>query len=150
MYENFSNAEMKKEIFEITVRADGGARGNPGPAAYGFVIYAKDAKVLHQEAELIGVSTNNIAEYKGVIGALRWISGNLSGVKVIQFLLDSTLVANQLKGKFKIKNEELRNLYFTVKNLIEKIGAKVSYITVPREENRAADRLVNLALDGKI
>lgn len=136
---------------DYIIFADGGSRNNPGEAAYGFIIYDKDNKELFKKGKRIGVATNNVAEYTGVIEALKWLHENLK-IKnpTIEFYVDSTLVANQLMGKFKIKNENLRNLIFTVKTLEQKLGSKILYKQVPRAQNKEADSLVNLALDNLI
>jgi ribonuclease HI len=140
--------EVLQEKFDYVIHADGGARGNPGEAAYGFVVYDSKGVRIFEKGERIGVATNNVAEYSGVIAALKWIEQNSKTSNLrIEFLLDSQLVAMQLSGKWKIKNENLRNLYFTIKNLEQSIGAKILYLNVPREQNQDADRLVNLALD---
>jgi len=139
-----------KESQNYTIYADGGARGNPGPAAYGFVIYDEQGSKIYEEGRAIGKTTNNVAEYSGVVAALKWIISSIQyPVSSIQFFLDSQLVAEQLSGGWKIKSENLRNLFFTIKDLEQKIGAKVTYSNVPREQNREADRLVNATLDNK-
>jgi len=129
------------------VYCDGGARGNPGPAAAAFVV-EKNGKVIYKGSELLGRSTNNEAEYAGVILALRWLLKDISEVpKHVVFVLDSELVANQLAGKFKVKNENLRNRFYTAKTLEEKVPAKIIFKTVARTRNKIADFLVNKALD---
>ena len=134
-----------------TIYCDGGARGNPGPAAYGFVIYDEHGSKIYEEGRVIGNATNNVAEYTGVVAALKWFATkNQEPRSKIQIFLDSKLVAEQLSGRWKIKNENLRNLFFTIKELEQKIGAIFSYSNLPREQNQEADRLVNLALDGKL
>jgi len=138
----------------LIIYCDGGARGNPGPAAYGFVITDEKGSKIYEEGKAIGVATNNIAEYSAVVAALKHVFEHMSHVKGhlsnVQFFLDSQLVTEQLSGRWKIKNENLRNLYFTIRELEQKIGAKVSYQHVFREQNTEADRMVNLALDGEI
>lgn len=139
---------MENKQYDYYIYTDGGARGNPGPAAYGFVILDHALHIIHEEGKKIGVSTNNVAEYTGVISALKWILENLKKENLlIKISLDSKLVASQLKGEFKIKNENLRSLFFTAKTLEEKISGKVDYFYIPREQNKLADQLVNLALD---
>lgn len=141
------NAENKPDYI---VYADGGSRGNPGEAAYGFVIYDCEMNKIYEEGKRIGIDTNNVAEYKGVISALKWFEQNSKTNVTIQFFLDSLLVASQMEGIWKIKNENLRSLFFTAKSLGEKIGGRINYKHILREKNSAADRMVNLALDGKI
>jgi ribonuclease HI len=136
---------MTKDTYHI--HTDGGARGNPGPAAVGVVIH-KNGKLFHQFGQAIGEATNNVAEYKGVTEALRYMRSVLKNKEhELLFVLDSLLIVNQLNGKFKIKEPHLRTLYFDVKLLEEEVGGVIRYTTVPREHNRQADLLVNLALD---
>jgi ribonuclease HI len=138
-----------KEQCDLVVYTDGGARGNPGPAAYGFVIYDSEGKTIYEEGKTIGINTNNVAEYSGITAALKWILDNLQKNKplTVKVFLDSQLAAMQLSGVWKIKNENLRNLFFSIKLLEKNLGGKVSYSHVRREKNKEADRLVNLALD---
>lgn len=140
-------------VVDYTIYTDGGARGNPGPAAYGFVIYDNLNNIVYEEGKTIGNTTNNVAEYTAVIAALKYLSGRsaVSGqLSIVRVFLDSQLVAEQLSGRWKIKNETLRNLHFTIKELEKKIGAEIVYKHVRREKNLEADRLVNLALDNKL
>ena len=130
----------------LLVYCDGGARGNPGPAAAAIVV-EKDGKVIHKESKYLGRGTNNEAEYSGAILGLEWVSKNLTNEGRITFILDSQLVANQLSGKFKVKNENLRNRYFTAKALEKNISAEINYESVSRERNKIADFLVNKELD---
>lgn len=133
---------------DYLIYTDGGSRGNPGPSAYGFVIYDKDLRIVCEEGKTIGISTNNVAEYMGVVSALKWLlANNKIENPLVQFYLDSTLVTNQMEGRFKIKNENLRNLYYTAKQLEEQIKGNVRYEAVRREKNKEADKLVNAALD---
>ena len=134
---------MQNSLF---VYCDGGARGNPGPAAAAIVV-EKDGKVIHKESKYLGRGTNNEAEYSGAILGLEWVSKNITGAEKITFILDSQLVANQLSGKFKVKNENLRNRYFTAKTLEKNIPAEINYESVSRERNKIADFLVNKELD---
>ena len=130
----------------LLVYCDGGARGNPGPAAAAIVV-EKDGKVIHKESKYLGRGTNNEAEYSGAILGLQWVSKNIAGAEKITFILDSQLVANQLSGKFKVKNENLRNRYFTAKTLEKNISAEINYESVSRDRNKIADFLVNKELD---
>jgi ribonuclease H / adenosylcobalamin/alpha-ribazole phosphatase len=123
---------------------DGGARGNPGPAAYGFVLEADDGTVLAAEGEAIGVATNNVAEYSGLIAGLRRaVELKVPEVEVIS---DSELLVKQMRGEYKVKNEALRGLSLEAARLAREVG-KVEYRHVKRAENELADRLVNEALD---
>lgn len=140
---------MKSE-FELKIYTDGGARGNPGFAAYGFVIY-KNGELLFEEGKNIGEATNNVAEYTAVVEALKYLVSSIEySVLSIKFFMDSMLVAEQLSGRWKIKNENLRSLYHTIKELEQKIGGKISYQHVRRKQNQEADRLVNQALDNRL
>lgn len=131
---------MKLKIF-----TDGGARGNPGPAAIGVVVKNDKDEVLAKFSRAIGVTTNNIAEYTGVINALEWV--NKWKIETISFFLDSELIVSQLNGLFKVKNAKIRELIFKIRELEAEVGGNVSYKTIPREENKLADSLVNEALD---
>lgn len=140
---------------DIEVYCDGGARGNPGPAAVGIAIKGKRQKVkgksIKEISKYIGVATNNQAEYRAVIEALEWLRKNLKKLpnqpEQINILLDSRLVVNQLNGKFKIKNNTLRELVFKAHSLENQLEPSIIYNYIPREENQEADRLVNEALD---
>ena len=138
---------------KIIVNSDGGARGNPGPAAIGVVIDVEGKK--HEISKCIGDATNNQAEYQAVIEALKFIQSNLEnrtpGVREngleIECLLDSELVVEQLNGRYKIKNEGLKPLFLEIRNLIIAIGGDVTFKHIRREQNKKADELVNKALD---
>lgn len=138
------------KIQKLNIFTDGGARGNPGPAAVG--VFIEDGKGFRIEGfgKTIGISTNNVAEYKAVIEALFWIIKNkehlLKTVK-INFFLDSNLVCSQITGLFRIKNSQLRDLFFQVRQLESEIDIPINYSYIPREKNRQADKYVNLALD---
>ena len=134
---------------EVVINADGGSRGNPGPAAIGVVIRDAKGTIISEIGERIGVATSNVAEYRALLLALLWLKENFnktngSGVSVF---LDSELVTNQMAGTFKIKNENLRNLYAEAKAAEKSIEAGVKYFSVTREKNKLADFLVNKALD---
>ena len=123
---------------------DGGARGNPGPAAYGYVLEADDGTVLAAHGEAIGVATNNVAEYRALVEGLRK-AGELQ-VAELEVVSDSELVVHQMRGEWKIKNEALRVLWQEAQELAARLGT-VRYTAVRREHNELADRLVNEALD---
>ena len=123
---------------------DGGARGNPGPAAYGFVLEADDGTVLAAEGEAIGEATNNTAEYRGLIAGLARAAG--LSVPEVEVRSDSELLVKQMRGEYRVKNENLRALSLEAARLARRIG-KVTYVHVRREKNELADRLVNEALD---
>ncbi len=123
---------------------DGGARGNPGPAAYGYVLEADDGTVLAAHGERIGVATNNVAEYRALIAGLeKALELGLDEVGVVS---DSELLVKQMTGEYRVKNEALRKLNNEAERVARRIG-DVSYRAVRREHNELADRLVNEALD---
>lgn len=136
---------ITKKLF---VFADGGARGNPGPAAIGFIVKDAQGKILKKEGKYIGKATNNVAEYQAVIKALEWLV-NESRVtsQRVTFFLDSKLIVNQLNGLFKIKNPNLRSLIVKARQLEQEVGGNVSYNFISREKNREADTLVNQVLE---
>jgi len=123
---------------------DGGARGNPGPAAYAYVLEADDGTVLAAHGEAIGVATNNVAEYRALVEGLR--KAVEVGVDELEVISDSELLVHQMRGEWKIKNEALRVLWQQAQELADRT-AKVRYTAVRREHNELADRLVNEALD---
>jgi ribonuclease HI len=123
---------------------DGGARGNPGPAAFGYVLETEDGTVLAAHGETIGVATNNVAEYRALVEGLRK-AGELQ-VDEVEVVSDSELLVRQMSGDYKVKNEALRRLYEEATELADRMK-KVTYTAVRREHNELADRLVNEALD---
>jgi ribonuclease HI len=130
---------MKARLF-----TDGGARGNPGPAAYGFVLEAEDGTVLAAEGQAIGVATNNVAEYSGLVAGLR--KALELHVPDLEVVSDSELLVKQMRGEYRVKNEALRSLFLEASTLARSL-AKVEYRHVKRAHNELADRLVNEALD---
>jgi probable phosphoglycerate mutase len=129
----------------LVVEADGGSRGNPGPAAYGTVVRdGETGRVLVEVAETIGEATNNVAEYRGVLAGIQHAL-EVDPEARIEARLDSKLIVEQMSGRWAIKNTALRELALAVRRL----GADVSYTWVPRAQNTAADRLVNEALDAQ-
>ena len=132
---------MKARLF-----TDGGARGNPGPAAYGYVLEAGDGTVLAAHGERIGVATNNVAEYSGLVEGLRKAAElELSELEVVS---DSELIVNQMRGAWKVKNDALRRLWREAMGLATTFD-KITYSAVRREHNELADQLVNEALDAE-
>jgi ribonuclease HI len=123
---------------------DGGARGNPGPAAFGYVLEAEDGTVLDARGEAIGVATNNVAEYRALVAVLE--RALELGVDEVEVVSDSELLVKQMRGEYKVKNEALRGLSLAAAELGRQIG-RVDYRAVRREHNELADRLVNEALD---
>ena len=130
---------MKARLF-----TDGGARGNPGPAAYGFVLETEDGTVLAAEGQAIGVATNNVAEYSGLVAGLRKaVELHVPDVEVVS---DSELLVKQMRGEYRVKNEALRALFVEATTLARGLES-VEYRHVKRAHNELADRLVNEALD---
>jgi ribonuclease HI len=133
----------------ITINTDGGARGNPGPAAIGVVIRDGKGKVAKEYGKTIGDATNNIAEYSAVVSALETLV-KMVGAKAKQAEVlieaDSELVVKQLKGEYKVKDPNLQKEFIKVYNLRQKFS-KVDFKHIPREKNKRADELVNQALD---
>jgi ribonuclease HI len=123
---------------------DGGARGNPGPAAYGFVLEGEDGTVLAAHGEAIGVATNNVAEYSALLAGLERAAE--LGVDELEVVSDSELMVKQLNGEYRVKNAALRDLSVEAARLARKLPS-VTYTHVRREHNELADRLVNEALD---
>lgn len=137
----------------MKIFADGGARGNPGPAAIGFVVKDKKGKILTRVGKYLGKKTNNQAEYLAVIEALKWLKQNSQIAKFpncrLDFYLDSQLIVNQLNGLYKIKDANLRNLIVQTRILEREVNCPVFYHLVSRRQNLLADRLVNQVLNQK-
>jgi ribonuclease HI len=123
---------------------DGGARGNPGPAAAAYVLEAEDGTVLDARGEAIGVATNNVAEYRALVAGLTKAAE--LGVDELEVVSDSELLVKQMKGEYRVKNRALAELSLEGSRLARRIG-RVRYTAVRRAENELADRLVNEALD---
>lgn len=129
----------------MIVEADGGSRGNPGPAGYGAVVYAADhVRVLAERREFIGIATNNVAEYRGLIAGLE-ASAEL-GAEIVTVRMDSKLVVEQMSGRWKVKHAAMIPLADRARRLVAGFG-QVSFTWIPRAENSHADRLANEAMD---
>jgi len=126
---------------------DGGARGNPGPAAWAFVLETVDGVVLAEAGTAIGIATNNVAEYSGLIAGLE--RARELGVTELEVVSDSELMVKQMRGEYRVKNDALRELSTRAARIGRSIGA-VRYSAVRREHNERADRLVNDALDAGV
>jgi probable phosphoglycerate mutase len=130
----------------LVVEADGGSRGNPGPAGYGAVVRdAATGEVLAEVSESIGRATNNVAEYSGLIAGLRAAAGIARGADV-EVRMDSKLVVEQMSGRWQIKHPAMRPLAAQAREAVGALG-RVSYTWVPRSRNAHADRLANEAMD---
>jgi ribonuclease HI len=129
---------------KLIVHVDGGARGNPGPAAIGVVVSDSDGNLIDELGEPIGPATNNVAEYRAVLRGIEWARG--LGADEVEIVNDSELVARQLTGAYKVKHPSMRPLH---SEATAALGAfeRWSIRTVPREQNARADELVNRALD---
>ncbi len=134
---------------KLTIHTDGGARGNPGPAAIGIII-EDESNEKTKIGKTIGDATNNVAEYLAVLTAIKEIKQKYGTCEVeATFYLDSELVTRQLNKIYKIKNEDLKKIYDQITNELSK-DLKAQFIHVRREQNKEADEMVNAALDGKI
>ena len=130
----------------FVIEADGGSRGNPGPAAYGTLIYhAETRETVFEIGQKIGIATNNVAEYQGLIAGLRALS-ELDPNAEVEVRMDSKLVVEQMSGNWKVKHENIKPLVAQAKEAFP--PEKVKYVWVPRESNTRADALLNKALDG--
>jgi ribonuclease HI len=140
----FDKPTPPRRPFDIIANIDGGARGNPGPAACGVVVRNARGEVIKQWGEYLGIQTNNVAEYSGLLAALDYaVRENHSSLKVLS---DSELLVRQMLGEYKVKNPSLKDLYDRARALARKLQ-QFSIEHVLRERNREADRLVNQVLD---
>jgi ribonuclease HI len=130
---------------KVIVHVDGGARGNPGPAAAACVITTPDGDVLGEHAELLGMQTNNVAEYRALLLGLA--KARELGAEEIEVIGDSELIAKQVNGLYKVKHPAMRPLYMDAMKAFKDFQSW-SIRTVPRAQNAEADALVNAALDG--
>ena len=129
---------------EAVAYIDGGARGNPGPAGYGVRIERPDGTLIEEFGKAIGVATNNVAEYRGLLAALEWARAH--GVRSLKVRSDSLLLVQQMLGNYKVKNPGLQPLHAKARVLAHEIG-RVEFEHVRRESNVDADRLANEAMD---
>lgn len=132
-------------VVAVRVNVDGGARGNPGPAAIGVVVRDRDGVVLEERGERIGRATNNVAEYRALLLGIE--RAMAIGATDLELVGDSELIVRQVRGEYKVKDATLRQLHREVKTALVGLDSW-SIRHVPREENAAADRLVNEVLDG--
>ena len=127
----------------IIAYIDGGSRGNPGPAGYGVSIETSTGTIIHEFTGAIGVATNNTAEYRGLIAALESLVEHQHRNVVIRS--DSQLLTRQMTGRYQVKHPQLRKLYIHAKELEELLG-NIDYEHIPREQNKRADKLANVAM----
>jgi len=132
-------------VSKVTVNVDGGARGNPGPAAIGIVLRDAEDEVLEKVGEKIGEATNNVAEYKALLRGIELAAGH--GASELELIGDSELVVRQVEGRYKVKNAGMKELHDEVVRALRDFDSW-SIRHVRRAENADADRLVNEALDG--
>lgn len=130
----------------LVLRTDGASRGNPGPAGIGIVLESAGGEIIDEVAEYIGHATNNVAEYNALIRGLQEAARR--GAREVAVFSDSELLVRQMKGQYRINNEGLRPLFEQATELARSRFCKFSITHVPREQNRRADRLANLAIDG--
>ena len=130
---------------KVIVEADGGSRGNPGPAGYGAVVLAADrATVLGERKQAIGLATNNVAEYRGLIAGLTEAAE--LGATEVEVWMDSKLVVEQMSGRWKVKNPDMAELNRQARQMASGFS-RISYGWIPRAKNSYADRLANEAMD---
>ena len=135
---------------KISIYCDGGARGNPGPAASAFVVYDNKNNLIYENGVTIGNATNNQAEYQAVINALNWLKANANNCSVILYL-DSLLIVNQLKRQYKVKDPVLKQKFQEIAAILLNAGYEITdYVYIPRNQNSRADFMVNLALDNPL
>ncbi len=131
---------------KLVVNVDGGARGNPGPAAIGVVVQGGGGEVLEERGERIGRATNNVAEYRALLLGIE--RATELGAEELELVGDSELIVRQVEGRYKVKDATLRELHGEVKRALRPFEGRWSIRHVRRAENAEADRLVNAALDG--
>jgi len=139
-------------VSKITVFTDGGARGNPGPAALGVFIQDENGKELASVGKVIGQATNNVAEYSAIVEGLNWLLENKQKLNIqsVSFFMDSQLACSQLNGIYKVKNARIRDFVFEIRQKEAELGVPVTYKHVRREQNTKADFMVNQALDNQL
>ncbi len=141
--------ERKNTFYNLF--SDGGARGNPGPAGIGWILFDPQSQVVALESKYLGEATNNIAEYGALLDAIEYVvksNKNTKTKKISEIIchLDSELVVKQLRGEYKVKNADLKEKYIRIKELLLELE-EVKFKHVRREKNKLADKLVNISLD---
>ncbi|MFC6646365.1 ribonuclease HI family protein [Granulicella cerasi] len=128
----------------LTAHCDGGSRGNPGPAGFGAVVVSPKGENLAELSEFLGIFTNNVAEYRGLLSVLEWVVKN--GYKRVRVVSDSLLMVNQINGKYKVNSPDLRELWMQARGMIKQLdGFEITHAL--RHKNKDADRLANEAMD---
>lgn len=133
---------------QINIFTDGGARGNPGPAALGVYI-EENGKEVAKIGKYLGENTNNFAEYSAIEAGLKWVLQNKENLKIekVEFYMDSLLAFSQITGLFKVKNDTIRNFIFKIRQIEAQLKVPIFYHHVRREKNKMADAIVNETLD---
>ena len=133
----------------VNIFTDGGARGNPGPAGFGLVVYDASKNTIHQDSVFIGTKTNNEAEYSALLNAIEWVKNNHSSHQItkINFHSDSQLLVRQMQGLYKVKAQNLRPFHQKCLDLLTEMDLPYSFIDIRRELNCHADELANNAMD---
>jgi probable phosphoglycerate mutase len=136
---------------KLVIQTDGGSRGNPGNAAYGYVFLDEAGSVVFENGEYIGVTTNNEAEYQGLVAALKTLSTftKLGEIESLTIKLDSKLVVEQVLGHWKVKEDRLRGYVSEARQLLQNLPFSYILIHIPREQNKLADAIVNKTLDSR-
>lgn len=138
---------LKRHSMNYTLYSDGGARGNPGPAAIGYVLYDEQGKIIAEQGDYIGIATNNQAEYKALLAALEHCKEIFKATHVnLVCFLDSELIVRQLNRQYKVKNQGIQELFKKVTQLLAYF-TRIEFRHIPREQNERADYLVNKVLD---
>ena len=133
------------EKLKLIIEADGGSRGNPGPAAYGCLVKNAETKeILFKEGKTLGITTNNVAEYSGLVAGLT-AAYRIDANAEIEVRMDSKLVVEQMSGRWKIKSPDMQKLALVAREILP--DGNVTYTWIPREDNKHADALANEALD---
>ena len=137
---------------KISVFTDGGARGNPGPAALGVFIEDENHKELARIGKLLGETTNNVAEYSAILEGFKWLLTSKSSLNIesVNFYMDSQLACSQLRGLYKVKNARIREFVLEIRQKEVELAVPIFYTHIPREKNKKADLMVNLALDKEL
>lgn len=137
---------------KIIIFTDGGARGNPGPAALGVFIQDEKGKELASIGKTLGVTTNNVAEYSAIVEGFNWLLENKKKFNItsVSFFMDSQLACSQLNGLYKVKNARIREFVFEIRQKEIELDVHIEYAHVRREQNTKADAMVNQALDNQL
>ncbi len=131
----------------LSIYCDGGSRGNPGEAASAFIVFDQNQQLVFQQGFLLGQTTNNQAEYQAVVAALSWLQSQPNNLQAVNFYLDSLLVVNQINGKYRIKDTNLKQKYLQIIKILDQLKLQIKFIHIPRSNNFRADALVNSTLD---